>query len=323
MRPVALMFPGQGSQHVGMAGGLYEQEPVFTAAIDEVFALFGEDGPAIRADWLGGANLDDVRRAQPLLFAVDYALGRTVLSWGVRPVAMIGHSAGEVVAATLAGVFTLPDAVSLVQDRVRVAVRIPSGGMLAVAASAAELRPYLLGDVAIAAVNATRQTMLAGSDEPLAQVRAQLVADNFTVRPVPATTPFHCGAMAPAVEEAQRMFRARPRPPAATVYSGYTGMVLTGDEATSPKFWARQLMDTVYFGPALNRLLEDHEVVLVESGPGQTLTALARRAKAVRSGASAVIPLLPPGRMARTADLNGLRTAAAVLSTEGHDLACG
>ncbi|GGU72390.1 acyltransferase domain-containing protein [Lentzea flava] len=292
---VALMFPGQGSQHVRMAAGLHGREPVFTSVMDEVLALFGDDGEAVREDWLAGNDIDHVSRAQPLLFAVDYALGRTVLGWGVTPVAMVGHSAGEVVAATLAGVFTLEEAVSLVHGRVRSAAPIPSGGMLAVAASEADMVPYLVDDVAIAAVNAPKQTMLAGSDAPLAAVRARLEADEFTVRTVPATTPFHCPAMAPAVEEALREFSATPRPPRITVYSGYTAKELTEADATSPVFWARQLADTVYFGPALTELLAAHDVTLVEAGPGQTLTAFARRTKAVRTGASSVLPLLPPG----------------------------
>lgn len=324
-RPVALMFPGQGSQYIGMAAGLYREELAFTAAVDEVFEHFGPDGAAVRSDWLASGpdiDIDDVRRAQPLLFAVDYALGRMILSWGISPVAMIGHSAGEVVAATLAGVFTLPEAAGLVAGRVRTAVLIPSGGMLAVAASVAELGPYLVGDVAIAAVNATRQVMLAGSDEPLAKVEAHLLANDFTVRTVPATTPFHCSAMAPAAAEAEANFRARPRPPSVTIYSGYTGEVMTSENATSPRFWCRQLTDTVHFGPALNRLLGDRpEVLLVEAGPGQTLTALARRTPAVRSGASAVVPLLPAVPGPPELDRSSVCAAAAFLWTEGHNLA--
>lgn len=311
---VVLMFPGQGSQHVRMAAGLYGYEPVFTEAVEEVLGLFGADGPRIRTDWLSGHDIDHVSLAQPLLFAVDYALGRTVLSWGVRPVALIGHSAGEVVAATLAGVFTTEQAVSLVEGRVRVAVDVPAGGMVAVAASEAQLRPYLLGDVAIAAVNTAKQTMLAGSDAPLARVRARLEADEFTVRTVPATTPFHSPAMAPAAREALRAFDIAPRPPRRTVYSGYTGRVMTAEDAASPAFWARQITDTVYFGPALNALLDAHDAVLVEAGPGQTLTAFARRAKAVRTGRASVLPLLPPGPGGD--DLGTFRAAAGQLRSD-------
>ncbi|GHH52566.1 acyltransferase domain-containing protein [Lentzea cavernae] len=298
---VALMFPGQGSQYPRMAASLYGTDAVFTSVVDEVFELFGEVGSLACDDWLSGAGIDHVSRAQPLLFAVDYALGRTVLSWGVKPVALIGHSAGEVVAVTLAGVFSLEEAVSLVRDRVVSAVPIPSGGMLAVAATEAELLPYLAGDVAIAAVNSARQTMLAGSDEPLAAVRARLEADEFTVVTVPATTPFHSPAMQPAVDEALAAWTVSPRAPKMPVYSGYTGTLMTEHDATSARFWTRQLTDTVYFGPALNDLLAMYDVLLVEAGPGQTLTSFARRTKAVRHGASQVLPLLDASDSVETA----------------------
>ncbi|WP_433547544.1 acyltransferase domain-containing protein [Streptomyces sp. CA-294286] len=323
-RPVALLLPGQGSQHLAMAAGLYGREPVFTAAFDAVLAHFGDEASAIRADWLaeGEAQIpvDDVRRAQPLLFAVDYALARTVMSWGVRPAALLGHSAGELVAAALAGVMELQDAVAMVRARVREAVRIPAGGMLAVAANEERLRPYLAADVAVAAVNARQQTMLAGSVAPLAAVEARLRADGFTVVAVPATSPFHSPAMAPASDALEKTYRGIAlRAPRLPLYSGYTGGLMTEEEATSPRFWARQITDTVYFEAALESLLAVDDMLLVEAGPRQTLTAFARRHRAVRLGASAAVPLLPARPGTREADRQSLMGAAARLWTEGHD----
>ncbi|WP_277402558.1 acyltransferase domain-containing protein [Streptomyces verrucosisporus] len=327
-RPVALLFPGQGSQHTAMAAGLYGREPVFTAAMDAVLDLFGEDGEDVRADWLAdgtvrtpGIGIDDVRRAQPLLFAVDYALGRTVLGWGVRPTAFLGHSAGELVAAVFTGVVSLPDAVGMMRERVRYAVEIPPGGMLAVGASEEELRPYLHGDVAIAAVNAGRQTMLAGSCEPLGEVEAALRADGHTVVAVPATSPFHCPAMAPASEAVERAYRGvRLSPPALPLYSGYTGGPLSPEDALRPDFWARQLTDTVYFRPALDELLAADDMLLIEAGPRQTLTAFARRHQAVRLKASAVVPMLPARPGGPEEDRRSVLAAAARLWEEGHAL---
>ncbi|GAA2413898.1 hypothetical protein GCM10010420_49340 [Streptomyces glaucosporus] len=327
-RPVALLFPGQGSQHAAMAAGLYGREPVFTAAMDAVLDLFGEDGPDVRADWLADGTtrtpligIDDVRRAQPLLFAVDYALGRLVLGWGIRPAAFLGHSAGELVAAVFAGVVSLPDAVGMMRERVRHAVRIPPGGMLAVAASEETLRPYLRDDVAVAAVNAAQQTMLAGSSEPLAAVEAALRADGHTVVTVPATSPFHCPAMAPASEAVERAYRGiRLSPPSLPLYSGYTGGMLGPDDAVRPDFWARQLTDTVWFRPALDELLAADDMLLVEAGPRQTLTAFARRHQAVRLKASAVVPMLPARPGTPEDDRRSVLAAAARLWEEGHDL---
>lgn len=326
-RPVAVLFPGQGSQYPAMAAQLYATEAVFRAAVDEVLDLWGEGAEAIRADWLlpdghrPVLGIDEVGRAQPMLFAVDHALGRLLLSWGVQPSAVLGHSAGEVVAATIAGVFDVAEAVAIVRDRVSAALPIPAGGMLAVAGGAAELRPYLVGDVAIAAVNAGRQTMLAGPDAELALVAGRLEADGYTLRRVPATTPFHCPAMEPAVVAAQRTFRARPKAPDFAVWSGYTARLLTPELAASGGFWAWQLAATVHFGPALTNLLAGGEHVLVEAGPGQTLSAFARRQKAVRTGASSVLAPMLPGPDAGEQD-SVLATAAA-LWIEGHDISAG
>ncbi|MFD5769948.1 acyltransferase domain-containing protein [Streptomyces sp. NPDC127049] len=324
-RPVALLFPGQGSQHTGMATGLYGRDPVFTAAVDAVFAHMGDEGRRVREDWLTPGRpripVDDVRRAQPLLFAVDYALGRLVLSWGVRPAALLGHSAGELVAATLAGVVSLGDAVSMVMSRVREAVRIPEGGMLAVAASEERVAPYLTGDVVVAAVNTAQQVMLAGPAAPLAEVRGRLRADGHTVVEVPASSPFHSPAMAPAAERVEADYRRIPlREPVLPLYSGYTGTLMGAEQALDPRFWARQITDTVRFKEALEELLAIEDVLLIEAGPRQTLTAFARRHRAVRLGASAATPLLPARPGTREADRQSVLTAAARIWTEGHDL---
>ncbi|MGA4837471.1 acyltransferase domain-containing protein [Streptomyces sp. G45] len=288
-RPVALLLPGQGSQHHGMATGLYREEPVFRAAVDQVLEAWESEGEAIRADWFAAraeaaVPIDDARRAQPLLFAVDYGLGRLLLSWGVTPTEVLGHSAGEVVAAALAGVFTVTEAVAVVRGRVRAAAAVPPGGMLAVSASPDELAPYLSGQVAVAAVNAVRRTMLAGPSDELAAVAARLARDGMTLRPVAATSPFHSPAMEPAVAAAERAFDARPRPARFPVRSGYTGRPLTAREAGSARFWARQLADTVHFGPALAALLDGGDRLLVECGPGRVLSSLALRQPAVGAG---------------------------------------
>ncbi|MFF2509076.1 acyltransferase domain-containing protein [Streptomyces sp. NPDC058067] len=324
-RPVVLLFPGQGSQHAGMAAGLYRREPVFTAAVDAALSHMGEEGSRVRADWLdpqrAAIDIDDVRRAQPLLFAIDYALGRMILSWGVRPTAFLGHSAGELVAATFAGVVSLRDAVTMVMARVREAVKIPAGGMLAVAASEEQLRPYLKDGVGIAAVNANQQVMLAGSRGPLTDVADRLRADRFTVVTVPATSPFHSPAMAPASDAIEADYRAIPlREPKLPLYSGYTGTLMSAEAATSPRFWADQITDTVFFRNALDELLAADDVLLVEAGPRQTLTAFARRHRSVRLGAGAVSPLLPARAGTPEADRQSVLNAAARIWTEGHDL---
>ncbi|MFC7330966.1 acyltransferase domain-containing protein [Marinactinospora rubrisoli] len=321
-RPVALLLPGQGAQHVRMAAGLYPHEPVFSAAMDEVFTAMGKDGTLLRADWVAErptVPIDDVTRSQPLLFAVDYALGRLVAGWGIRPAALLGHSIGELAAAALAGVFDLPDAAAIVLDRVRRLRHAPPGGMLAVAAGPDELGPHLAGDVVVGAVNAPRQTVLAGPTPALADVAAVLAERGFTCRPVPSLVAFHSPAVAAATAGAERLFASvRVRPPDIPVYSGYTTAPLRAAQIADPGFWARQPVAPVLFWPALDALLSSGAFLLVEAGPGQGLTQVARRHPAVRTGRSAVLPLLPARPGPSRADRESAAAALAALRAEGH-----
>ncbi|MGW6603251.1 acyltransferase domain-containing protein [Streptomyces sp. NPDC055036] len=312
-RPIALLLPGQGSQHPCMAAGLYRHEPAFTTAMDEVFAAMGEEGPPLRADWLAerpAVALDRVTRSQPLLFAVDYALGRLVRSWGVRPVALLGHSIGELAAATLAGVFGLTDAVTLLRDRIRRLDGAGPGGMLAVAASPDELAVFLTGEVVVGAVNAPRQTVLAGPDPALEEVARTLRDKGFTVRRVPSLVAFHSPVLAPLTRGGEALIATlTPRPPRTTVYSGYTAAPLRPEEVSDPYFWTRQPVEPVLFRAALDALLAAGDHTLVEAGPGQGLAQLARRHPAVRAGHSAVVPLLPARPGPPEADRAALRAA--------------
>ncbi|MEU2261255.1 acyltransferase domain-containing protein [Streptomyces sp. NPDC019645] len=303
--PVAspvLLLPGQGAQYPGMGTGLYRAEPGFAAAVDEVFAAMGPAGTALRADWLAerpAVPMDDVTRSQPLLFALDHALGRVLLDRGLRPGMLLGHSIGEVAAATLAGVLRLQDAVRLVLDRVDHLRSAPPGGMLAVAASRAELAGKLCPGVDVGAVNAPRQTVLAGPAAPLAATAKALRAAGFTCAPVPSLTPFHSAALESAVHTGHRSLAGVPlRPPAIPVVSGYTATLLDATTATDPGYWARHPVDPVLFWPALESVLASGARLLVECGPGQGLVTLARRHPAVRSGDAQVLALLGP----RTAD---------------------
>ncbi|WDZ82173.1 acyltransferase domain-containing protein [Micromonospora cathayae] len=327
-RPVALVFPGQGAQYPRMGAGLYDHDPVFTTALDTFFALWGDGGPRLRDEWLSAdpdIPFDDGSRAQPLLFGVGYALGAMVRSWGVRPVALLGHSAGEMVAATLAGAFSLPAAVALMRARVTEVLRTPPGGMLAVAATADELQPYLsldpTGQVAVAAVNAPRQTMLAGPDEALRVVQEKLREQGYVCRLAKARQAFH----SPAVLDASLATRpaveaARPGPPVDTVYSAYTGRKLDDATARDPMFWTTQIADPVLFWPALDALFGTGDLLVVEAGAGQGLTNVARQHRAVRSKASDVVGLLPAAPGTPEADRRAVLAVAARLWTEGHDL---
>lgn len=327
--PVILMLPGQGSQYPGMAHGLYGTEAVFTGVVDEVLGLLGAEGRRIRDDWLAErplVDIDDVTRAQPLLFALDVAYGTLLASWGVRPAALVGHSAGEYAAAVLAGIMSLPDAVAALDARVRALAAAPRGGMAAVAASPALLTPWLTSQVVVGAVNAPTQVMIAGPEPHLSAVTDALDAGSLTWMRTKATTGFHspsveaaCASTRPAYE------RIAYRAPRTVVVSGYTTRPLAPPQLSDPGFWAMQPARTVLFGPALNHLLDGAgpagggPFLLVEAGPGQGLSMLARRHTAVTRNGSAVVPLSPV-RAGASLDRRQLAAAAAKLRDHGHRL---
>ncbi|WP_132370341.1 acyltransferase domain-containing protein [Nocardia alba] len=318
-----LLLPGQGAQFVGMGLGLYGHHPVFTAAMDDVLIRWGTFGEQVHADWIrpteASTDIHDIRRAQPLLFAIDHAMAKVVESWGVRPAALLGHSAGEVVAAVLTGVFDLDTAAALVAGGVGRAGDMPAGGMIAVAASTAELEGLLPRDVAVAAVNAARQTMLAGPTAPLAEAVGVLRAAGFAVRAIGSNRPFHSPAMATAAAaNTAALARISLRPHDGRLWSGYTAGLLSQEHAVDPAFWGSQVMSTVRFGPALRALLEHGDALLVEAGPGRTLTSLAHRTPAVRSRRSLAFAMLPENLDGPEASLAALDDVARALRVEGH-----
>ncbi len=318
------MFPGTGAQHARMAAGLHGHEPVFTEAVDTVLALLGPEGEAIRSDWLAdepAEPLDADTRSAPLLFAVNYAMGRLVESWGVRPDAYLGHSMGEFTATVLAGVFGLEDAVGLLWERVLLQRDTPAGGMLAVAAAPEELTGYLRDGVVVGAVNAPRHTVLSGPEEPLRAVARRLAADGRTCRRLATRSPYHSPALAPVVDRTEALIRGlRPCPPRVPVYSAYTARPLGPEETADPAFWAVQPTAPVMFWQTLERVLRDDDRLLVEAGPSQTLAVLARGHEAVRAGRSAVVTTLPPRARGPEEDRRSVRAARERLLAEaGRD----
>ena len=281
---VAFLFPGQGSQHIGMARGLHDSEPVFARHFDECATAFSDEmGYDLRAEIFDGVgrNLEHTDRAQPALFTVEYALAKLIQSYGVTPSVMAGHSIGEYPAATLAGVFDLDTAVKVVSMRARLMHAAPRGVMLAVTLSPEAIAEHLTAGVDLATINDPGNSVVAGSEEAIRIFQTELAAKGIkgaVARRVRTAHAFHSRLMDPVVAEFTAFLSQMTlREPQIPLLSNVTGTTMSAAEATNPATWARQIRATVRFADELGMLLDDPNRVLVEVGPGGTLTSSAGR----------------------------------------------
>lgn len=283
-RPVAFMFPGQGAQHVNMGKELYDSEPQFREVVDHCCALLKPYLGVDLRDILypqkdtesATKKLKQTALTQPALFVIEYALARLWVSWGVRPQAMIGHSIGEYVAACLAGVFSLEDALTLVAERGRLMQSMPAGSMLAVSLPVSEVEPLLNEKLSLAAVNAPELCMVSGTAEEIAKLEKQLTEKDVQGRRLHTSHAFHSKMMDPIlqpfIEQVAKFKLSAPKIP---FISNLTGTWITAEEATDPKYWAQHLRQAVNFAQGAKELLKEPSRTLLEVGPGRTLNTLA------------------------------------------------
>jgi acyl transferase domain-containing protein len=280
-RPVAFLFSGQGSQHVGMGAGLYGSEPEYQNALERCAKLLG---PHLNLDIrdiifaeAGSALINDTRFTQPALFCTEYALAMLWIRWGVSPRVMLGHSIGEYVAAHLAGVMSLPDALAVVATRARLMQSMASGGMATVHLPAASLARWLAPGVEIAAVNAPDLCTISGAVEPMAVVLQRLRADGIECRSLRTSHAFHSAMMEPVLAPfAQALRTVTLSPPTIPYLSNVTGTWITAEQATSPSYYARHLRQPVQFAAGIGALASDPALFFLEIGPGDGLATLAR-----------------------------------------------
>jgi acyl transferase domain-containing protein/acyl carrier protein len=279
---VAFLFPGQGAQYVQMARGLYAGEPAFTAAFDRCADLFAEHDVDLRSlvfgDDADAERLAQTQYTQPALFAVEYALAQLWTAWGVRPAAMAGHSIGELVAACVAGVFALSDAVRLVAARGRLVAAMPTGSMLSVVLPEAELAGWLTDELSLAAVNSTGLCVVSGPAAAIDALAARLSDAGVACRALHTSHAFHSASMAGAVDPFVDVVRSVTlNPPRIPFVSNVTGTWITDEQATDPAYWGRHLREPVRFADAAALLLDDPATVMIEVGPGQTLGTFVRQ----------------------------------------------
>ena len=298
---VYFLFPGQGSQHPNMARQIYEAEPVFREAVDRCAQILrphlGDDLLALL--YPPGSSTDETKRrvtetviAQPAIFTIEYALAQLWMSWGIRPKAMAGHSVGEFVAACLAGVISLEDALGLIAKRGRMMQELPAGGMLSVRLSEATLRGRLREPLSLAAVNSPSLCVVAGAFEPLEQLEQMLSQEGIACRRLVTSHAFHSAMMDPLISPLTEAFaNVRLNAPQIPYVSGVSGTWITADQATDPQYWARHARAAVQFSAVVTALRKNPAATLLEVGPGNVLTTLVRQHGAPSENQTAIASL--------------------------------
>ena len=307
-RPIVFLLPGVGDHYVGMGHGLYEHFEVFRQEIDRcaqiLQPLLGVDIREIlfprdhvpkkpsaprgidlkrmlgrgtdAAPDAAAHKLDQTIYCQPALFSLEYALARLWMHWGVQPDRIVGHSMGEYVAACLAGVFSLEDALKLIAARAKLANELPQGSMLAVMLPEKELLPMLSGQLSISLINSPNLCVVRGPLSKMGDFQKQLAEQEVIFRPVRNAHAFHSRMLDPIVDPfVQEIKRVRLNAPRIPFISNVTGTWITPEQACNPNYWADQARRTARFSNALEQLWRIPNCLPLEIGPGHTLGVLA------------------------------------------------
>ncbi len=304
---LCLIFPGQGAQYPGMGAELYRTELVFRDAFDTCAELarphLGCDMRDVLFHSAGtdpadsASPLHQTRFAQPALFSVEYALAQLWMSWGLQPASMIGHSVGEFVAATLAGVFSLADALLLVTRRGLLMQTAEPGAMLAVRLPESALLPLLDIDLCVAAVNAPSLTVISGPTTRIAELEARLAEQGAGCRRLRTSHAFHSAMMDPILDEFGTVVaQVKLSPPQIPYISTVTGDWITAGQATDAQYWTRHLRLPVRFSDAAARALGEGYSAFLEAGPGQALQTLVRQQPAFSAARHVAVSSLPDAK---------------------------
>ncbi len=301
---IVFMFPGQGSQYVNMGLGLYQAEPVYREQVDICSKLLEPHlsldlreilYPVAEHNDRAAQQLEDTFITQPALFVTEYALARLWMAWGIRPQAMIGHSIGEYVAACLAGVFSLEDALTLVARRARMMKGLPGGTMLAIPLPERDVAALLSEKLSLAVVNGPSACVVSGPSEAVEELRNYLNGKGVDSNRLRTSHAFHSRMMdpmlAPFRQEMEKMALNRPQVP---YLSNLTGTWITAEQATDPNYWSAHLRQTVRFADGMAELLRREDALLLEIGPGRSLSRLAKQQAANSSDEIAFASLRHP-----------------------------
>jgi acyl transferase domain-containing protein len=285
-RPVVFMFPGQGAQYVNMGRELYEKERAFRRTLDHCFNTLKHIGEVDAESALfpkkqsaeGERLLAATAVAQVSLFAIEYSLAELWIGWGIRPHSMIGHSIGECVAACVAGVLSLEDALRLVAVRGKLMQAMPEGAMTSVALSESEVGRIIdRKSLWLAAVNSPLHCVISGSLDSIRAVESDLSKEGVEYRRLRTSHAYHSGMMAASLDQfILEASRIEFKPPKVPYISNVTGDWITEHQATDPHYWASHIVRCVQFSNGIKRLTSDGHPVFLEVGPGNSLSTLVR-----------------------------------------------
>jgi amino acid adenylation domain-containing protein len=333
---VAMLFPGQGTQYPGMAEDLYRSEPFYRQIVEDgcrqLMSLTGLDllpvmfptiaDPKDSQAWEEATRLlEQTQYAQPALFVTSYALAKLWMHWGVEPACLVGHSVGELVAACVAGIFSLGDALLFVARRGEWMQEMPAGGMLAVRMQSQQLQMMLPENVSIAAVNSPSLTVASGPTAEIERLAKTLEKENIASRRLHTSHAFHSAMVEPVVERLRALLESIPlNEPKLKIISTVTGNTLTAAEATSPEYWARHSRVTVNFSAAANTLIQNGYGIVLEAGAGDTLSTLVQQ-HLPRGSKIATCSSIPAGAsrasVQEKSSWDGLATSAGALWSRG------
>jgi len=300
---IVFLFPGLGAQYLHMGRELYQSEPLFREQVDRCAELLkpllgldirevlypttnderrtmnDESSPSsfvVRPSSDSGSVLDQTWLAQPALFVIAYALAQLWIGWGVRPMALLGYSIGEYVAACLAGVFSLEDALTLIVRRAQLIETLPEGAMLAVALGEAELEPLLSDQLSLTAINGPSLCVVGGPPSAVEALEQQLTTGGVATRRVQTTHALHSRMLVPIREAYAELVQSFTlQPPRIPYLSNVSGTWISAAEATDPHYWAAHMCQPVRFAESLAQIWQLPEPVLLEVGPNQGLGSLA------------------------------------------------